>query len=50
VLAIGAGLFQQLVYQGGLAVVDVRDDRDIAYLHGAASVRVELGAAITKRA
>ena len=27
-----AGLLQQLVYEGGLSVVDVRDDRDVANL------------------
>ena len=31
--AEGAGLFQKLVDEGGLAMVDVRDDRDVAKLH-----------------
>ena len=33
VLAEGAGLRQQLVDEGGLAMVDVCDDRDIAQVH-----------------
>ena len=33
VLAVGAGLLQQPVDQGGLAVVDVRDDGDVAKVH-----------------
>jgi hypothetical protein len=35
VLAEGAGLLEELVHQGCLAVVDVRDDRDVADIHGA---------------
>ena len=35
VLAERAGLFQKLVDQRGLAMVDVRDDRDIAKVHDA---------------
>ena len=34
VVAEGAGLLQQPVDQGGLAVVDVGDDGDVAELHG----------------
>ena len=34
VFAEGAGLLQQPVDQGRLAVVDVRDDRDVAQFHG----------------
>ena len=34
VVAERAGLAQQLVDQGGLAVVDMGDDRDVANLHG----------------
>jgi hypothetical protein len=33
VVAIGAGLLQQLVDEGGFAVVDVGDDGDVAKLH-----------------
>ena len=33
VLAIGAGLLEQLVDEGGLAVVDVGDDGDISQIH-----------------
>ncbi len=33
VVAIGAGLLQQLVDQGGFAVVDVGDDGDVAKVH-----------------
>ena len=33
VLAEGAGLLQQLVDEGGLAVVDVGDDGDVAKVH-----------------
>ena len=36
VLAVGAGLLQQAVDQGGLAVVDVRDDGDVAEIHAEA--------------
>ena len=32
--AEGAALAQQLVDQRGLAVVDMRDDRDVADIHG----------------
>ena len=35
ILAKGAGLLQQAIDQGGLAMVDVGDDGDIAQLHGA---------------
>jgi hypothetical protein len=35
--AEGAGLLQQVVHQRGLAVVDVRDDRDVADFHLARS-------------
>jgi hypothetical protein len=34
VLAEGAGLLSAAVDQRGLAMVDVRDDRDVAQLHG----------------
>ena len=33
VFAEGAGLLQQAVDQRGLAVVDVRDDGDVAKIH-----------------
>ncbi len=33
-VAEGAGLAQELVDQGGLAMVDMGDDRDVANLHG----------------
>ncbi len=33
VFAECAGLFKKFVDQGGFAVVDVRDDRDIAQVH-----------------
>ena len=33
VLAVDAGLLQQPVDQGGFAVVDVRDDGDVAKVH-----------------
>ena len=35
VFAEGAGLFQELVDEGGLAMIDVRDDGDVADFHGA---------------
>jgi len=34
VFAEGAGLLEQAVDQGGLAVVDVGDDGDVAEVHG----------------
>ena len=34
IVAEGAGLLQQTVDQGGLAVVDMGDDGDIAKVHG----------------
>ncbi len=37
VVAVGAGLLQQLVDEGGLAVVDVSDDSDIAKVHDCSS-------------
>jgi hypothetical protein len=37
VVAIGAGLLQQLVDEGGLAVVDVGDDGDITKVHSSSS-------------
>jgi hypothetical protein len=37
VLAEGAGLLQQAIDQGGLAVVDVGDDGDVAKVHGSSS-------------
>ena len=40
VFAHRARLFEQLVHQGGLAVVDMRDDRDIADFHGIKSLSV----------
>ena len=36
VVAEGAGLLEQLVDERGLAMVDVRDDRDISQFHGSA--------------
>src|SRR4029078_10726862 len=39
VLAIGAGLLQQAVDEGGLAVVDVGDDGDVTKVHGSSSGR-----------
>ena len=33
IVAEGAGLAEQLVDKGGLAMIDVRDDGDIAQLH-----------------
>ncbi len=33
VVAVGAGLLEQLVDEGGLAVVDVGDDGDVAQFH-----------------
>ena len=33
IVAEGSGLFQQFVHQGGFAMVDVRDDGDVAKLH-----------------
>src|SRR6185312_3501023 len=33
VLAVGAGLLQQLVHESRFAMVDVRDDRDITQVH-----------------
>ncbi len=33
VVAEGAGLLQKLVHERGLAMVDVRDDGDVAKLH-----------------
>ena len=35
--AEGAGLAQQLIDQRGLAVVDMRDDRDVADIHGSST-------------
>jgi len=32
VFAKGAGPVQQSIEQGGFAVIDVRDDRDVAYI------------------
>ncbi|MPN11793.1 hypothetical protein SDC9_159101 [bioreactor metagenome] len=40
VLGKGAGLAQQLVHHGGLAVVNVRDDRNIADLCSHICVRL----------
>ena len=38
--AEGAGLFQQTIDEGGLAVIDVRDDGDITYVfHGRVAFR-----------
>ena len=37
IVAIGAGLLQQAIDQGGLAVVDVGDDGDVAKVHSSAS-------------
>ena len=39
VVAVGAGLLQQAVDQGGLAVVDVGDDGDVTKVHGSSSGR-----------
>jgi hypothetical protein len=43
IFAEGAGLFQQVVDQRGLAVVDMRDDRDIAEVHGGPLKRKSIG-------
>ena len=37
--AEGAGLAQQRIDQGGLAVVDMGDDRDVADIHGSNTER-----------
>ena len=39
VLAEGAGLLEQPVDQGGLAMVDMGDDGDVAKLHGVLNVQ-----------
>ncbi len=44
VVAVGAGLLQQLVDEGGLAVVDVGDDGDVAKVHSSSSGSDNAGA------
>src|SRR6185437_12780381 len=44
VVAEGAALLQQAVHEGRLAMVDVRDDRDVADIHKGIGFRGEKGA------